>query len=91
MDIAGVDEDDVARAIHVCRVIDLEDTFSGQVQKDLKVIVKVVLNELDLIDKHLDVFDLRVFDDFNTTTFHIQKNRKKMRKLSYLKNASLSI
>ena len=71
MDIAGVDEDDVARAIHVCRVIDLEDTFSGQVQKDLKVVVKVVLNELDLIDKHLDVFDLRVFDYFNTTTFHI--------------------
>ena len=71
MDIAGVDEDDVARAIHVCRVIDLEDTFSGQVQKDLEVVVKVVLNELDLIDKHLDVFDLRVFDYFNTTTFHI--------------------
>ena len=71
MDIAGVDEDDVTWAIHVCRVIDLEDTFSGQVQKDLEVVVKVVLNELDLIDKHLDVFDLRVFDYFNTTTFHI--------------------
>ena len=70
MDVAGVDENDVARTIQIGCVIDLKDAFSSQIQKDLEVVMKMVLDELDLVDEHLDVFDLRVLDDLNTTAFH---------------------
>ena len=33
----------------------------------------MVLNELDLVDEHLDMFDLRVFDYLNSTAFHKNK------------------
>ena len=66
MDIAGVDEDDVTWAIHVCRVIDLEDAFAAKGKQNLEVIMKMVLNELDLVDEHLDVLDLGIFDYLNS-------------------------
>lgn len=80
MDVARVDENGIAWRVHVCGVIDLEDAFSAQSEEDLKVIMKMVLNELDLVDEHLDVFDLGIFDYLNSRTFHNLKNRKKMRK-----------
>ena len=66
MDVAGVDKDDIARRVHVGRVIDLEDAFAIQSKQNLEVIMKMVLNELDLVDEHLDVLDLGIFDYLNT-------------------------
>lgn len=66
MDVAGVDKDDIARRVHVGRVIDLEDAFAAKGKQNLEVIMKMVLNELDLVDEHLDVFDLGIFDYLNT-------------------------
>ena len=66
MDVAGVDKDDIARRVHVGRVIDLEDAFAIQGKQNLEVIMKMVLNELDLVDEHLDVLDLGIFDYLNT-------------------------
>ena len=66
MDVAGVDKDDIARRVHIGRVIDLEDAFSAESKQNLEVIMKMVLNELDLVDEHLDVLDLGIFDYLNT-------------------------
>ena len=66
MDITGVDKDDIARRVHIGRVIDLEDAFSAEGKQNLEVIMKMVLNELDLVDEHLDVLDLGIVDYFNT-------------------------
>ena len=85
MDVAGVDENDVARTIQICRVIDLKDAFSSQIQKDLEVVMKMVLDELDLVDEHLDVLDLRVLDYLNSTTFHKTKKSKENVQLMLIK------
>ena len=66
MDVAGVDKDDIARRVHVGSVIDLEDAFAVEGKQNLEVIMKMVLNELDLVDEHLDVLDLGIFDYLNT-------------------------
>ena len=66
MDVARVYEDDIARRVHIGRVIDLEDAFSAEGKQNLEVIMKMVLNELDLVDEHLDVLDLGIFDYLNT-------------------------
>ena len=66
MDVAGINKDDIARRVHVGRVIDLEDAFAVKGEQNLEVIMKMVLNELDLVDEHLDVLDLGIFDYLNT-------------------------
>ena len=66
MDVAGVDKDDIARRVHVGRVIDLEDAFAVKGKQNLEVIMKMVLNELDLVDEHLDMFDFGIFDYLNS-------------------------
>ena len=66
MDVAGINKDDIAWRVHVGRVIDLEDAFAIKGEQNLEVIMKMVLNELDLVDEHLDVLDLGIFDYLNT-------------------------
>ena len=85
MDVAGVDENDVPRTIQIGRVIDLKDAFSRQIQKDLEVVMKMVLDELDLVHEHLDVLDLRVLDYLNSTTFHKTKKSKENVQLMLIK------
>ena len=85
MDVAGVDENDVARTIQIGRVIDLKDAFSRQIQKNLEVVMKMVLDELDLVHEHLDVLDLRVLDYLNSTTFHKTKKSKENVQLMLIK------
>lgn len=85
MDVAGVDENDVARTIQIGRVIDLKDAFTSQIQKDLEVVMKMVLDELDLVHEHLDVLDLRVLDYLNSTAFHKTKKSKENVQLMLIK------
>ena len=85
MDVAGVDENDVARTIQIGRVIDLKDAFSSQIQKDLEVVMKMVLDEFDLVDEHLDVLDLGVLDYLNSATFHKTKKSKENVQLMLIK------
>ena len=44
--------------------------FATQIEKNFKIIMNMVLNEINLVDKHFDVFDLRVFNNFNLICFH---------------------
>ena len=47
--------------------------------------MKMVLDEFDLVDEHLDVLDLGVLDYLNSATFHKTKKSKENVQLMLIK------
>ena len=67
MDVARVDKDDIAISnTYDGSESDENGTTSEWVDERVVVVMKMVLNELDLVDEHLDVLDLGIFDYLNT-------------------------